>query len=130
MKILRRFLLLSFLAAVWTGARGDEALGSRLIGTWREYSPADNLVRFSKTGAWKLYLKKGEMGGLRSLDGRWSVSEQEGTLSVVMVLSGKEKPMPPARITFEGEDMILTEIDGNKTRHRRHKGPLPKEFRW
>jgi hypothetical protein len=46
----------------------QDNLRNRLIGIWLDYR-SDNLVYFGKDGAWKLYLKKGEMG--RSISGSW-----------------------------------------------------------
>ena len=128
-----RSLALAFclgFAAASAAVAQDRGLAARLVGTWREYSPTDNLVSFSKAGEWRLYLRKGEIQNLKSLDGRWSVSDPAGTLAIVLMLGGKEKPMPPAKLSFEGEEMILTDEAGKQTRHRRHRGPLPAEFSW
>src|SRR5690242_12298230 len=68
MKIVRLLLLLSGLAFAPYVVGADGTLGDRLVGVWREYSPSSNIVRFEKDGSTKLYLKKGEIGDLRTLD--------------------------------------------------------------
>jgi hypothetical protein len=130
MRLLRHLVFLSLIALTATAAQAQNTLGTKLVGLWQEYSPTDNLVSFLKDGTWKLFLTQGEIGNLKSLDGRWSVSEQDGTLVMIVVLGGKEKPMPPLRLSFEGAEMILTDGAGKQTRHRKHQGPIPARYQW
>ena len=130
MKWIRLFVLMFCLpfAAVALGAESAATLSSRLTGMWMEYSPSSNLVRFERDGGTRLYLKKGEIGNLRALEGTWSVSES-GILTVTYTVATKSITLE-ARLTFEGEEMVLTESDGAQTRHRRHTGPVPEIYLW
>ena len=128
MKVLRVLALVcSFAFAPFTLA-ADASLGDRLVGVWREYSPSSNIVRFEKDGSTKLYLKKGEIGDLRTLDGKWIVSD-DGMLSITYTVGEKSMTLQ-ARLSFEGEEMVLTEASGERTRHRRHTGPIPEIYIW
>jgi hypothetical protein len=128
MKTLRLLLWLSFFAFAPLALAADAALGDRLVGVWREYSPSSNIVRFDKDGTATLYLKKGEIGNLRTLDGKWSVDES-GMLSVVYTVQGRSMTLQ-ARLSYEGEEMVLTEAGGERTKHRRHTGPIPEIYVW
>jgi len=108
---------------------GAEAgLGDRLVGVWREYYPSSNVVQFSKDGTTKLYLKKGEIRDLRSLDGKWAVSDS-GMLAITYAVGDKTLTLE-ARISFDNEEMILTEKNGDQTKHRKHVGPIPQIYVW
>lgn len=128
MKTLRLLLALSALAFVPIALAADAALGDRLVGVWREYTPSSNVVRFEKDGNTTLYLKKGEIGNLRTLDGKWTVDDG-GMLSIVYTV-GERSMTLQARLSYEGEEMILTEASGAQTRHRRHVGPIPEIYNW
>jgi hypothetical protein len=128
MSILRLLFLLSGLAFAPLAAAADVSLGDRLVGVWREYSPSSNIVRFEKDGTTTLYLKKGEIGNLRTLDGKWTVSDT-GMLSIVYTVGEKSMTLQ-ARLSYEGEEMILTEASGEQTKHRRHTGPIPEIYVW
>lgn len=128
MKALRIVLVLFGFAFVPFAIAADAALGDRLVGTWREYSPSSNIVRFEKDGATTLYLKKGEIGNLRTLDGKWTVSDT-GMLSIVYTVGEKSMTLQ-ARLSYVGEEMILTEASGEQTKHRRHTGPIPEVYVW
>jgi hypothetical protein len=128
MKILRLLLILSGLACAPVAIGADSALGDRLVGVWREYSPSSNIVRFEKDGSTKLYLKKGEIGDLRTLDGKWKVSDA-GMLAITYTVGEKSMTLE-ARLSYQGEEMILTEASGEQTKHRRHTGPIPEVYVW
>ena len=123
-----RLLLLYGLSFAPFAVGADSSLGDRLVGVWREYSPSSNIVRFEKDGSTKLYLKKGEIGDLRTLDGKWSVSES-GMLSVIYTVGAKSMTLE-ARLSYQGDEMILTEASGEQTKHRRHTGPIPEIYVW
>lgn len=128
MKTMRLLFLLSGLALAAVAVAADSALGDRLVGVWREYSPSSNVVRFEKDGNTRLYLKKGEIGNLHSLDGKWTVGDS-GMLSIVYTV-GERSMTLEAMLSYEGEEMILTEANGTQTRHRRHVGPIPDIYIW
>lgn len=128
MKTLRFLLALSGLALALLAVAADSALGDRLVGVWREYSPSSNIVRFDKDGTTTLYLKKGEIGDLRTLNGKWNV-DGSGMLSIVYTV-GERSMMLQARLSYEGEEMVLTEASGERTKHRRHTGPIPEIYVW
>src|SRR5690349_12216681 len=88
MKTLRLLWWLCFVAFAPLAAAADGTLGERLVGVWREYSPSSNVVKFDQDGTTTLYLKKGEIGNLRTLDGKWSVDDA-GMLSIVYAVAGK-----------------------------------------
>jgi hypothetical protein len=128
MKTLRLILVLSGLAFAPFVLAADATLGDRIVGVWREYSPSSNVVRFEKDGATRLYLKKGEIGNLRTLDGKWTVSDA-GMLSIIYTVGEKSMTLE-AKLSYEGEEMILTEANGTQTRHRKHVGPIPDIYLW
>jgi hypothetical protein len=33
-------------------------------------------------------------------------------------------------LSYQGEEMILTEASGEQTKHRRHTGPIPEIYVW
>ncbi|MEY2564342.1 MAG: hypothetical protein QOH88_2535 [Verrucomicrobiota bacterium] len=113
-----------FLAA--PGASAEDNLRAKVVGMWDEESPGENLVSFTQEGACKLYLKKGEIGELRSMDGTWTVGD-DGKLEITFTVNG-ETLTQRAMVKFEGEEMVLTDEKGVETRHRRHVGPIPDKY--
>lgn len=99
-----------------------------LSGWWEEYSPSSNIIQFQPDGTVRLYLKKGEIGNLRSLDGSWKLGGDKTTIQMVFSVAGKTLDRS-AKLSFEGAEMVLTE-DGTQTRHRRHSGKLPATYIW
>ena len=128
MKTARLLLLLFAFGFAPFAAGADAGLDDRLVGVWREYSPSTNIVQFFADGTTKLYLRKGEIRDLRSLDGKWTVSDA-GVLSITYSLGEKSLTLE-ARLTYEGEEMILTEKSGDQTKHRKHVGPIPEIYVW
>ena len=124
-----RSLLLLFTFGFAPFAIGAEAgLGDRLVGVWREYHPSSNVVQFLRDGTTRLYLRKGEIRDLRSLDGKWVISDS-GMLAITYAVGDKSLTLE-ARLTYEGEEMILTEKNGDQTKHRKHVGPIPEIYVW
>ena len=122
--------------AVNAAIAANEDLQKRLIGTWletrfetrsKEVRDSDNLITFSADGSLKLHLKKGEAKDNRSsLDGTWKV-ESDGALKMELVVDEKKEEQS-MQLSFEGEEMILTDPDGRRTWHTRHEGPLPDRY--
>ena len=128
MSRLAKILALSFcLGFAASDVPAQNILDKRVVGTWHEYTPTDNLIAFAKDGSWKLYLKKGEVGELRTLGGKWWV--EEGML-IVVIIKDSQHQRTSALLSFEDGEMVLTDAAGVKTRHRRHKGPIPRQYRW
>ena len=100
-----------------------------LAGWWEEYSPSSNIVQFLPDGTVRLYLKKDEIGALRSLDGTWKLENNQTTIEMVFTVLGRTLNRQ-AQIAFEGAEMVLTDSGAKKTRHRRHSGQLPAVYRW
>jgi len=124
-----RLLLLLFTFGFAPSTIGAEAgLADRLVGVWREYHPSSNVVQFYKDGTTKLYLKKGEIRDLRSLDGKWVITDT-GMLAITYAVGDKSLTLE-ARVTFENEEMILIEKNGDQTKHRKHVGPIPQVYVW
>ena len=107
----------------------QESPATKIIGQWREYDPSNNLVEFAKDGTWKMFLKKGEIPNLRVIDGTW-VLANDGTLTVMPHFLGKKVEPDVSKLSFEGDELVLTQGKSGKTSHRRHKGPLPDEYQW
>ena len=128
MNSIRLLLLLFAFAFAPLSIGADAGLGDRLVGVWREYFPSSNVVQFYKNGATKLYLKKGEIRDLRSLDGKWVISDA-GMLAITYAVGEKSLTLE-ARLSYEGEEMILTEKNGDQTKHRKHVGPIPQIYVW
>lgn len=130
MRTMRPYLLLLGLmfATIAMGAGPVVTLGDRLVGVWREYHPSSNVVQFFPDGSTRLYLMKGEIQDLHSLDGTWNVSDA-GMLSITYTVGEKSLTLE-ARLSYEGEEMILTEKSGERTKHRRHVGPIPAIYVW
>jgi uncharacterized protein (TIGR03066 family) len=119
-------LLLAAMASQVTLA--NEELKTKVVGMWQEFHPGDNLVYFAKDGTWKLFLKKGEIGDERALNGTWKISK-EGVLTVVVKVGDKEQK-DSTQVRFEGDEMVLSSKSTKETRHRRHTGPIPERFNW
>lgn len=128
MKSIKLLLLLLACGFVPLAIGAEAGLGDRLVGVWREYYPSSNVVQFYKDGTTKLYLKKGEIRDLRSLDGKWAVSDA-GMLAITYAVGEKSLTLE-ARVSFENEEMILTEKNGDQTKHRKHVGPIPQIYVW
>jgi uncharacterized protein (TIGR03066 family) len=132
-------LLLLFIAtslACRIAAHADDDLQKRLVGTWletrfetrsKQVKESDNLITFAADGTMKLHLKKEEAkGGQRSLDGTWKV--ESGSALKMEIAIDEKKQEQTMQLSFEGEEMILTDPDGRRTWHKRHEGPLPDRY--
>lgn len=103
-------------------------LQRRLVGEWVETAASRNYVDFFADGRVSLYLKKGEIGDLKSLDGTWTLT---GTNALTVQFTvNRQSITQSATLSFEGEEMLLTDETNNVTRHRRREGALPEEYRW
>ena len=124
-----RFLLIAFFCIVAAPAFADnDGDAGRLVGTWHEYKPGDNLVNFTADKHVVMYLKKGEIGDLRSIGGTWSLAA-DGMLTVTFSANGRSFSQA-AKLSFSGDEMILTDDKGEQTHHNRHTGPLPAWTQW
>jgi hypothetical protein len=99
-------------------------LREQLIGVWLDYR-SDNLVYFAKNGTFKLYLKKGEAG--RSIIGNW-VLAPDRTLTISWINMQGQRINLARKLSFDGQEMVLTNKDGKQARHRRIKGSIPERF--
>lgn len=100
----------------------------KLTGWWKEFSPSSNLIHFAQDGSVRIMLRKGEIGNLRSLNGTWKITKKN---IVHLVFHARGKTMErDEKLSFKGDEMILTNWKGAKTRHRRHSGPLPEKYDW
>jgi len=127
MRGLARFIFIVFicLAAAHMRAAADDA--GKLVGTWHEYSPSDNLVNFTADGRVTMYLRKGEIGDLHTLEGKWTLAS--GMLTVKFTAQGQTVEQS-TKLSFEGDEMVLTDDKGEQTKHRRHTGALPAWTQW
>lgn len=123
-----KYIIIVALALLCPAFHSHAIERSQVFGLWAEIHPKDNVVYFAKDGSWKLYLKKGEIGDLHSLDGKWSLTP-DGKIKIVLTINGKTTEFT-SKIKMDGEELVMTEDDGGETRHRRHKGPLPERFQW
>jgi uncharacterized protein (TIGR03066 family) len=123
-----RFLLIALvcLVAAQTRAVADDA--AKLVGMWHEYSPSDNLVNFTADGHVTMYLRKGEIGDLRTLKGNWTLAST-GMLTVKFTAMGRSVEQSN-KLSFARDEMILTDEKGEQTKHRRHSGALPAWTQW
>ena len=136
--IFARALLLSLAVSVpfQPAVQAQDSPEKQLIGTWletrfetksKQVKESDNLITFDAGGTMKLHLKKEEAkGDARSLDGNWKV-EAGGALKMEIVV-GDRKQEQTMQLSFEGNEMILTDPDGRRTWHKRHEGPLPERY--
>jgi hypothetical protein len=113
-----------------TEAPATNELRTRLIGEWEEFSPSRNFIDIASDGRIVLYLKKGEIGDLKTLDGTWTLDDA-GTLHVEFTVKG-DSITQSAKLSFDGDEMRLVGIENPEpvTRHRKRSGPLPEEYRW
>jgi hypothetical protein len=125
-KLKNLFVVVSLFLATGPAALAEDNLRAKLVGMWDEVLPGENLVSFTQEGACKLYLKKGEIGELRSMDGTWTVTD-DGKLEITFTVNGQTLTQS-AMVKFEGEEMVLTTEKGVETRHRRHVGPIPDKY--
>ena len=116
-------------ASVAAASQSDNAARrAHLVGSWEEISPGHNYVDIRDDGKFVLYLKKGEIGDLKSLDGTWTLDDGK-TFRVLLTINGTPIERK-STLDFAGEEMLLIEEDKQVTRHRRHTGELPAEYRW
>jgi hypothetical protein len=96
-------------------SQAEESLEKRLLGTWQEtryetkskrVKESDNIVTFASDGTLRLHFKKTET--------ELVVNEKSETQTM--------------QLTFEGDEMILTDPAGRRTWHKRHEGPLPEHY--
>jgi uncharacterized protein (TIGR03066 family) len=127
MRTFGRFMLIAFVVLVAAHVRAVADDGGKLVGVWHEYSPSDNLVSFTADGRVTMYLRKGEIADLHTLDGAWTVSN--GMLMVKFTAMGRSIEQTN-KLTFAGDEMILTDDKGEETKHRRHTGALPEWTQW
>jgi len=120
------FIALFCLVAAQTRAAADDA--AKLVGTWHEYSPSDNLVKFTADGHITMYLRKGEIGTLHTLEGQWQLTGN-GMLNVKFTAMGRTVEQTN-KLSFAGDEMILTDEKGEQTKHRRQNGALPAWTQW
>jgi hypothetical protein len=112
-----------------TGAtRAESPDAERLVGLWFQDIGSENLVRFGADRTVSLYLRKGELADLRSLDGKW-VLDDDNAITMTFSVMGKSFSQK-GKISFEGDAMVLTDPKGERTHHRRHTGPLPEWTKW
>jgi hypothetical protein len=92
----------------------------KLLGTWQEIDGQQNIVEFFEDGSFRLRLKKGELGSMESLNGKWLILK-DGRIKIdVSVLGMAESQV--AKLHFEGNEMIMTDdTSGKATRHKRLK---------
>ncbi len=122
-KLKSLFVVVSLFVTTGPAALAEENLRAKVLGMWDEVPPGENLVSFTQEGACKIYLKKGEIGELRSMDGTWTVTD-DGKLEITFTVNGQTLTQN-AKVKLEGEEMVLTDEKGVETRHRRHIGPIP-----
>ena len=129
MTLLKRFLCaLVLVSGVAVAAEGD---AQKLVGMWREINiPQDNLVSFTKDGQVSLYLRKGELAGEHTINGKWTLAA-DGTLTLFFAANGETMPPQKAKLSFEGDEMVMVDaVDGTVMHHRRHSGALPDWAQW
>lgn len=103
------------------------SLRARLVGTWEEFSPGSNFIDIRADGVFAIHLKKGEIAGMKEVDGTWTLDGR--TFRATVTVNGTST-VRVATVTFDGDEMLLTDPESEVTRHRRHDGELPAEFRW
>jgi uncharacterized protein (TIGR03066 family) len=114
--------------------QAEESLEKRLVGTWQEtryetkskrVKESDNMVTFSSDGTVKLHFKKRQTAAPR-ITGKWKL-DQAGAMEMELVVNDKSETQT-MQLSFEGDEMILTDREGRRTWHKRHEGPLPDEY--
>jgi hypothetical protein len=86
---------------------------------------SDNMVTFASDGTLKLHVKKTESAAPR-ITGKWKL-DNAGAMEMELVVNEKSETQT-MQLTFEGDEMILTDPAGRRTWHKRHEGPLPAEY--
>jgi uncharacterized protein (TIGR03066 family) len=110
-------------------SQNDEAsLRARIVGSWEEISPGKNFVDIRADGGFVLHLKKGEIGEMKQLEGTWTL-DGDRTFQASMSVAG-QSIVRVSTVTFDGDEMLFTDDHAQVTRHRRHSGDLPPEYRW
>ena len=131
-----RALLLSFALSFpfQPAVQAEESLEKQLVGTWREVrfetkskrvKESDNMVTFASDGTLKLHFKKTETAAPR-ITGKWKL-DAAGAMEMELVVNEKSETQT-MQLSFEGDEMILTDREGRRTWHKRHEGPLPEHY--
>ena len=123
-----RFLFIALFCLVAAQMRASADDAGKLVGVWHEYNPSDNLVKFTADGHVTMYLRKGEIANLHTLEGEWKLANS-GMLTVRFTAMGRSVEQTN-KLSFTGDEMILTDDKGAQTKHRRHNGALPAWTQW
>ena len=132
MNSLRVFILFvsACFASVACGADSIAPLEQQLVGVWIERHPSANLVQFFPDHTFEVRLtkEKGQPKGLRSYRGSWALSED--CVLKVGVASGEKSMTMESILSFEGDDLVLTEKNEAPLKHSRVSGSIPAAYAW
>jgi uncharacterized protein (TIGR03066 family) len=117
----RLFCIILLAASMGSAALAAAGDAERLVGFWREIGRSEALIEFTANGKVTAYFPKARTA--KRLDGVWKL-DPDGNITMTFTL-GRRSMTQKGTLSFEGEAMVLTDQSGDKTRHRRHSGPLP-----
>ena len=130
-----RFLLILVLSTLGfaPAAFSAEPLTSteqKLVGTWEEYEPSSNVVRYYSDRTIRLYLteEEGSDTGTHYIEGSWSISP-DSTLTMNLSANGRSLTQT-VKVVFKNDEMWLVDEEKGETKHRRLAGDIPEKYRW
>jgi len=99
----------------------------QLIGLWQEVKESSAIIHFQKDGTFKIYLRKGELAGRRTIDGHWKIKNNK--MKVIIDPDGINA-IDELSISFENDELYITDTYGDVIKHRRLNGEIPEEYNW
>ena len=99
----------------------------QFIGMWKEVKELGSIIHFQKGGTYKIYLKKGVLGDRRFIEGLW---EMENNKMKVVIDPDGINVSDELSISFENDELVITDSIGKVIKHRRINGKIPEEYNW
>jgi uncharacterized protein (TIGR03066 family) len=121
MPSIKRLLYIFVIIAISSPARAGEGDFERLIGYWREIGSTEALIEFRRNGELTALFPRGDRAN--RLDGTWKLLPNDG---ITMTFTTDSRSLrQDGTLKFEGDEMVLIDDKGERTRHRRFTEPLP-----
>ena len=129
MKTIRILFAAAFLALAGCASQ-PQTPEQRVVGTWEEYEPNSNVTQFFADHTMKIYLTQEEGAEMKMhwIKATWTVSP-DSVVTLSFSANGKSFS-ESAKLSFEKDEMWLTQENGVVTKSRRLGGDIPEKYRW